>query len=257
MAAPQLALLHHPAAAAPEQRRGVADPEGLEPLQLSPELRGQLRQVDPYLRFQWLVAAVRIPPVLGQHIQALVQFAELFGPHGEAAGGWMAPMAFEQLCTGLQGRIHSKPLWSAHGSPQPAISLAGQQGHRQAEMIHQSRGHDADHTVVPVALCQQQERAALLPISLHQGPGLRLDGIAELTALAVQALALAGQLQGALLIRGGQQIHHQLWIPQPAHGVDAGSDLEAHGRGVDRYVIKPSHLLQGLQTHQGAPLEPG
>ena len=58
--------------------------------------------------------------------------------------------------------------------------------------------------MVPVALGEQQEGAALLPIGLGQGACLRLDRITEFPALAVQAFAFPGELEGLLRVIRGQ-----------------------------------------------------
>ncbi len=106
-----------------------------------------------------------------------------------------------------------------------------------------------------MALGEQQEGAALIAVRLHQCPRLRFDGITEVAALAVELLALPRQLQGFVFIGCGEQIHHQLRVPEAPDGVDARCDLKAHRPGIHRRIVQAGHLLQRLQAGQAAALE--
>ena len=235
----------------------MADAEGFQPLLLAQEGPVDLLEAQQGLRFHRLAAAHVRQPAGGQRVEPLMQRRHVLGPHSESPGGRVAAEALQQIGAAGQGLIHGKAARRPHGGPQPALPLAGQQGGGPPQAVHQPGGHDADHAVVPVALGQQQEGAALGAIGLQQGQGLGFDRLAEVAPLAVQGLAFAGQCQRLLAIGTGEQLHHQLGIAEPAHGIDARRQLEAHGLGIERLLLDPRQPLQGLQSWQGAVLQVG
>ena len=218
----------------------MADAEGLEPLQLAVEAAVDLLEAEQGFRFYRGAMACLQQPGLGQLVELLVQGGHLLGAHGEAPGGGVAAEALQQGRALLQGPVHRKAPGRPHRGPQAAVALASEQGGGQAEALHQPGGHDADHAVVPVVLGQQQEGRALGTIGLEQGQGLGFDGGAEVAALAVERLAIAGQGQGPAWIFGGEQLHHQLGITKPADGVDPRRDLEAHRLGIEGRLVEAS-----------------
>ena len=169
----------------------------------------------------------------------------------------MAAETFQQIGAGAQGPVNAKAPGSPHRSPQLAAPLPRQQGHRPAATLHQAGGDDADDAVMPVALGQQQETWPLRSVRLQQGQGFGLNGIAKFTPLAIQGLAAHGEIHGAIRVFGGQQINHQQGIPQAAHRIDAGSQLEGHRLGIQGLVAQSRQLLQRLQAGQGRGGQPG
>ena len=252
VAAPQQLLGGNLAALAPEHRIWMADTEGLQPLQLAQEIAVNLAQAQQGFRFHRGAPAALLQPALGESLQFGVQGRHLVSPHREPPRCGMAAKALQQGRTVLQGLVHRKAARGPHRGPQATIALPGQQGGGQAKTLHQPGGDNADHPVVPMVLGQQQEGRPAWTIGLQQGQGLGLNGAAELASLPVQGFTLAGQGQGPIRILRGEELHHQLGIAQPAHGIDARGDLEAHRLGVQGAIVETRQLLESLQADQGA-----
>ena len=158
VAAAQLPLLQHLAAGTPEHRCGESSSQRFEPLQLVPEGPVDPIEAEQGLRLHRDAAGLAGQPVCGQGIEGSVQGRHILGPHREATGGGMAAMALQQRFAVAQGLVHGKTTGSPHRRAQAPVAFAGQQGHRQAEALHQPGCHHSDHPVMPVPLGQQQER---------------------------------------------------------------------------------------------------
>ena len=83
-----------------------------------------------------------------------MQGCHLIGPYGETTGGGMAAVTLEQMAAGMQGLINGKTLGCPHRSAHLAIAFTGKDCHRQAPALHKPRGHNANHTMVPMVLRQ-------------------------------------------------------------------------------------------------------
>ena len=75
--------------------------------------------------------------------------------------------------------------------------------------------------------------------------------------MPVERFAVLGQLHGPFPVFGGEQLHHQLGIPQAAHRVDAWCQLKGHSHGIQGGLPHPGQALQGLQPRQGGSMQPG
>ena len=95
MASAQQLLGRHLAALAPEHGLGVADAEGLEPLQLAVKAAVDLLEAEQGFRFYRGAMACLLQPGLGQLVELLVQGGHLLGAHGEAPGGGVAAEALQ------------------------------------------------------------------------------------------------------------------------------------------------------------------
>ena len=125
VSAPQFPLLADGAAAAPEQWGGVADAEGFEPLQFTPEGPVDLLELQQGFRHNQL-QAFPFPPGLRQVIQAFMQGCDPLRFDGEAPRGRVTAEALQQIAAGLEGGIHGKAFGGPHGRAHPPIPLGGQ-----------------------------------------------------------------------------------------------------------------------------------
>ena len=160
------------------------------------------------------------------------------------------------------GAVAAELLQLAGAGRQPGVQVVGgdaaprslgalvadrDQHHRPAVALDQPRGDDADHALVPVG--RRQHVGAPLP------PGL----VARLDLLRRPApgspppppggggsaiSSLRGQLAGALIVVGQQQLERDAGVPQPSGRVDARAEPEAEvarrRRGCGRCGRPPS-----------------
>ena len=114
--------------------------------------------------------------------------------------------------------------------------------------LHETRGDDPDHPVMPVALRQQQKRWDLaLGIRFHQGGGFGFDRIAEIPSLAVEIVTTASQGHRLNGIGFGEKLHHQNGITESSDRIDPRGQLKTDVLGAQGRFAE---TRQPLQCHQ-------
>ena len=127
------------------------------------------------------------------------------------------------------------------------------QHHRPAVALDQPRRHDPDHALVPVGR-RQHVGAPLAPggvASLHLLCGQLEDLLLDRLAAAVQALELRGQLAGAIIVIGQQQVEGNAGVPQPPGRVDARAEPEAEVTRRDARAVDAGGRHQRPQPRLG------
>ena len=108
----------------------MADAEGLQALQRTPEIPVHLFKAQQGVRADGNALSLPAQPILRQGVEPFLEWMHLLRRHGEATGCRMTSETFQQVTAAVQGGIHGKSGWCPHGGPQAAIPLSRQQGGR-------------------------------------------------------------------------------------------------------------------------------
>jgi hypothetical protein len=155
----------------------------------------------------------------------------------------------QQITAVGEGTIHSEPDGPAYGGPKASITVTGQKGGGTVVTLHQTRSNNANHAVVPVALCQKQKGGkGITGLRFDERNGFRFNRVAKIPSLTVEIITTACQRHRRIRILSRQQIHHQSWFAKSADGIDARCNLKSNVLGRQRAFSKTGQALKCLQA---------
>ena len=229
-------------------RRGVRAAERRQPRERLDVLQRKLPQPDLRLDLN-----LRMEAVFGKRIHVFAQtvreFIELRRRKRNAHSTPVATKAGEQIGTRLYGleQIHA-----AHASTRAArfVAIDGKQNRRHAVFIHQTRGDNALHALVPTFAANHERALAVVDFRSRFFGALRKI-LLDASALIVYLIELGGKALRLFEIVGHQQIERQIGITHAACGIQARNKRERQPRRGYLLVAGVAHVNKRLDAWTG------
>ncbi len=166
----------------------------------------------------------------------------------QAGGGTVAAESLE--VDGARGEARMQ-IEARHRPPRalPALPLAGDQYDRTAEPLHEPRGDDPDHPLVPALTPDDVGAAAALlgRPAVDNRDGLAHDLLLDRLTVAVQRLELVREQICFARVIGENEMQCDVGPPQAPGRVDPGGQPERDCGCVDGGGVDTGHAHQGAE----------
>ena len=212
----------------------MPSPNGDELLELARQLERERRcgddRVDAGDRRQILVEQLRV----GVGGERGGERLELVAADRQSRGCAMPAEALEMAGAGGETGMEVEARHRSAGAL-PAVALAGDQDDRPAESLHEPRGDDPDHALVP-ALAPDDVGAAAALLGrprIDDGDRLAEDPLLDGLAVAVQRLELVREQVGLAVVLRQHEMQAHVRPAEPAGGIEPWREPEADGRRID------------------------
>ena len=167
----------------------------------------------------------------------------------------MAAEAEKQVSALQQAVVQVEP-GNAPGRPFADAVLDADKRRGPVELLDDARGHDSDHSGMPVPGGKNESTCPGRVLLEAELPRLLLDALFDILALPVHPVQRFGQFPRLVPGRRGQEPECHVRPLQPAARVYAGSQRKPHGPGADLLPVQPRHLLQGRDARPQGPVLP-
>jgi hypothetical protein len=136
-------------------------------------------------------------------------------------------------------------------APLPDPALDRDEHRRPARVLDHARRDDPDHARVP-PLSREHEAVGGVEVDpVHLAARLAERRAVDLLAAAVELLELAGDLERAVLVVGGEQLDAREAAPQPPDRVEARREDEADPAGGELPGVEPRRAHERAQAGVG------
>ena len=226
-------------------RRGVRAAERRQTRERLDVLQRKLPQLDLRLNLN-----LRMETVFGKRIHVFAQtvreFIELRRGKRNAHSAAVAAKAGEQIGTRLYGleQIHA-----AYASTRAAcfVAIDGEQNRRHAVFIHQTRGDNALHALVPAFATNHERTLAMVDFRSRLFGALR-KVLLNAAAFVVYLIEFGGKALRLFEIVGHQQIERQIGIAHAARCVQARNERKRQPRRGNLLVTRMAHVDKRLNA---------
>ena len=148
---------------------------------MAPQIPVHILQMQQRVGLYGTTLGLGHQPAICLSAEALVQGMHKLRFHSEAPCSGMTSKTGQQITAVGEGTIHSEPDGPAYGGPKASITVTGQKGGGTVVTLHQTRSNNANHAVVPVALCQKQKGGkGITGLRFDERNGFRFNRVAKI-----------------------------------------------------------------------------